>query len=149
MKGTGMQLGKLHLVLVHFPIALVVAAGAADLLWAITRRKFFEHAGFYCLLVALVMAPLTALTGSLLSDLKFSGHEPALSEQHETAAYIALAVITAAAVVRVLWTLRGWKWLKVIYVLLIVSCLVTISIVGHLGGQLAFGENYLRGLFGG
>ena len=144
-----MQLGKLHLVLVHLPIALIVAAAAADLVWAITRRKFFEHAGLYCLLGALVTAPLTALAGDMLLDSMFNGNEPLLAQQHETAGYVALAVIVAAAVVTVLWGIRRWKRLKVIYVLLSVSCLVTISIVGHLGGQLAFGENYLRGLFGG
>lgn len=144
-----MQLGKLHLVLVHLPIALVVAAATADLLWAITRRKFFDYGGLYCLLGALVTAPLTALTGDMLMDLKFKGIEPLLAQQHETAGYVALAVIVAAAVFRVLWAIRGWKWLKAIYVLLIASCLVTISVTGHLGGQLAFGENYLRGLFGG
>jgi uncharacterized membrane protein len=149
-----MQLGKLHLVLLHLPIALVVATAAADLLWAITRRKFFDNAGLYCLLGALVTAPLTVLTGSLLLDSKFEGHNPPLPEpllagQHETAGYIALCVIIAAAVIRVLWGLMNWKWLKPIYVLLILANLVTISIVGHLGGQLVFGENYLRGMFGG
>jgi uncharacterized membrane protein len=144
-----MQLGKLHLVLVHLPIALVVAAATADLLWAITRRKFFDNAGLYCLLGALATAPLTALAGSLLSDLKFKGHEPALSEQHETAAYIAIGLIAAATAARVLWRLKNWKWLRAIYALLIVASLVTIAVVGHLGGQLAFGVDYLRGLFGG
>ena len=130
-------------------VAMCGTAAAADLLWAITRRKFFDHAGLYCLLGALVTAPLTALAGDMLLDSMFNGNEPLLAQQHETAGYVALSVIVAAAVVRVLWGIRGWKWLKVIYVLLIVSCLVTISIVGHLGGQLAFGPDYLRGLFGG
>ena len=149
-----MQLGKLHLLLLHLPIALIVATAAADLLWAITRRKFFDHAGLYCLLGALVTAPLTVLTGSMLLDSMFEGHNPPLPEpllagQHETAGYIALSVIVAAAVIRVLWQVKNWNWLKAIYILLIIASSVTIGIVGHLGGQLVFGENYLHGLFGG
>ncbi len=144
-----MQLGKLHLVLVHLPIALVTATAAADLLWALTRRRFFDNAGLYCLLGALVTAPLTVIAGDMLMDLKFNGNEPPLAQQHETFAYIALGAIVAAALVRILWRLKDWNWLKAIYALLIVGSLATISFVGHLGGQLAFGETYLSGLFGG
>ena len=37
--GCEMAIGKLHLLVLHFPIALILAAGLADLLWLIWRTE--------------------------------------------------------------------------------------------------------------
>jgi uncharacterized membrane protein len=142
-----MQLGKLHVVLVHLPIALMLAAGAADLLWAVTRRKFFDNPGLYCLLAAMVTTPLAVLTGDWLLELEFGGKETLLAERHELAGYVALGLITAAAILRVLWRVRGWRWLNALYVLIIVAAVVTILIAGHLGGLLSHGETFFAGFW--
>ena len=144
-----MELGKLHVVLVHFPIALVVATATADVLWAFTRRKFFDNAGLYCLLGALLMAPLAAILGDMRFDMLFKDPGPALAENHATAGFVGLGLIIAAATARVFWRLKGWKWLKAVYVVLIAAAFVAIIIAGHLGGLVSHGEDYFSGVFGG
>jgi uncharacterized membrane protein len=42
-----MDFGKMHLLVLHFPIALIVAAAVADVLRLITRRPFFRNASLY------------------------------------------------------------------------------------------------------
>jgi hypothetical protein len=47
-----MDFGKLHVVLVHFPIAFGLGAVAAEVIGLFVRRAFFRDAALYCLLAA-------------------------------------------------------------------------------------------------
>ena len=58
-----MNIGKLHVVLVHFPIALAIVAGMADLLWVTMRKDALRHTGFYCLVLAALSAVPAVITG--------------------------------------------------------------------------------------
>ena len=62
-----MHLGKLHVLVLHFPIAMAIAAVAADILWLITRRLIFRSAGAYCLVLTLIAAIPTIVTGLLMA----------------------------------------------------------------------------------
>jgi uncharacterized membrane protein len=37
-----MEIGKLHVILVHFPIALALSAVLADILLAVTRKDYLS-----------------------------------------------------------------------------------------------------------
>jgi len=63
-----MNFGTLHFQILHFPIALILAAALAELLALITRRDFFADAGKYCILGAALMAIPTVLAGDALAD---------------------------------------------------------------------------------
>ena len=142
-----MNLGKLHVMVVHFPIALAVAAVAADILWALTKRPHFRAASGFCLVAALVATPLVLLTGwELVSSLNLPPDLADLAEGHEHMAIASFGVMAAAAVVRGLWARQGKKWQLVLYGVLMAALFVCISITGHLGGKIAFGADYLSGL---
>jgi uncharacterized membrane protein len=144
-----MNLGKLHVLLVHFPIALSVAAIGADILWGLTKRPLFRAAGAFCLVAALVATPFVVFTGwERLSSMKLPPAIADLAEDHEHAAIATLCLIAAAAVVRGFWAQQQKKWMLVLYGVLMAALFVCISITGHLGGKIAFGDDYLAGLFG-
>jgi uncharacterized membrane protein len=144
-----MNFGKLHLLLVHFPIALSVAAAGADILWGLTRRPLFRAAGAFCLIAALIATPFVVFTGwQLLSSMKLPADLADLAEDHEHMAIASLCIMAAAVAVRGFWAGQQKKWMLVLYGVLMAALFVCISITGHLGGKLAFGEDYLKGLFG-
>jgi uncharacterized membrane protein len=141
-----MDVGKFHVLLVHFPIAMGIAAAVADLLWAITRRMPFRHAGVYCLAAALIAAPAAVTTGYLrLSELPPPPSVADVAEDHEHMGFVTLAVVVAAAASRLAW--RRWlkRWLLVAYGILIAGLVVCLSVTGHLGGKISFGLDYLTG----
>ena len=148
---TTVHIGKLHVLILHFPIALAVAAVAADVLWLATKRGFFKNAGLYCLIGAAIFAPPTVLTGSLLADdLHLAADLADLAEDHEHAGFATLGIVLGALAVRLIWMKKPEvKWLGTLYGVLMAALLVSISITGHLGGKLAFGQDYLSSIFGG
>ena len=144
-----MDFGKLHVLLVHFPIALGLAAALADLLWAIRKKDFFRQAGFYCLIMAAVAAIPTVITGDInLEGRHFVGQFHEIAETHEYLGIATLCVLLAAALLRAVRANRpkGW-WLR-LYGLLVVAIVVLITLTGHWGGKISFGPEYLSGFFG-
>jgi uncharacterized membrane protein len=146
-----MHLGHLHVMIVHFPIALAVGAAVADLLWLITRRSFFGQASLYCLLAAVIATPAALLTGDMLGDELFppgtSEKLAALVEQHEDMAFVSFGLMVAATAVRVLWAKRPAPWAPVVYGLLMLGLVVCIGITGDLGGKMVYGADWLANLF--
>ena len=142
-----MDIGKFHVLLVHFPIALGVAAAAADLLWVLTRRMLFRHAAVYCLAAALTAAPAVVTTGLFrLHELHLPPDVADVAEDHEHAGLATLGVVIAATVARVAWRRSPKKWLLVLYGILIAGLVVSVSIAGHLGGKISLGLDYLQGV---
>lgn len=145
-----MDIGKLHVVIVHFPIALSLSALLADIVWLAVRKDFFRMAGMYCLLLAAVAVIPTAFTGDQLLDsmqANLPGDYLSIAHTHQTLAIISLALIILAAVVRIYRQNNLQKvWLGVYYVLIVLVG-VFISATGHYGGMLAFGKDFLSGLF--
>lgn len=138
-----MALGKLHLLLLHFPIAMIVAAALADGLWLWRRGSLLSAAGYWCILLGAAAAIPTALTGSLLMD-RMTLPDPALGETHEALGWAAMGLALAAAGVRLAGRNRlagRWGW---VYAVLLTGALVVVSLAGHWGGRLAFGDDYLK-----
>lgn len=143
-----MDFGKLHVLLVHFPIALALAAALADILWTVRRRDFLRHAAFYCIILAALGAIPTVIAGdALLESMNLTGELHEIAETHEALGITTMCVLCAAAVLRAIRRnqLKGW-WLAG-YGVLIFAAVVLVSLTGHFGGQIAFGVNYLSGLF--
>jgi uncharacterized membrane protein len=148
-----MEIGRLHVVIVHFPVALAVAAVVADVLWLIFRKDFFRMAGFYCLIFASASAIPAVITGDAHLDEENYASAPtqaAIAETHEDLGIAAMCVALAAAAVRVVRRNRPRKWWLAGYGVLAAALLVLITLTGHYGGMLSHGEDFLtlKGLFG-
>jgi len=96
-----MAFGKLHVLLLHFPIALALAAALGDVLGAVWRKDFFRQAGFYCLLLAALAAIPTVIAGDMHMEAQhYLGSMHDLAETHEALGIATLCVLLAAAALR-------------------------------------------------
>src|SRR5512135_108 len=64
-----------HVVLIHFPIALLIAAVAFDVVAHRTKRRGFSDAAYYNLFVAAISIPLVVVTGILAWQFQLEGHK--------------------------------------------------------------------------
>jgi uncharacterized membrane protein len=143
-----MAIGKLHLLVLHFPIALILAAALADMLYLLRRKAFYKDAGFYCIILGALGAIATMATGSMLIDtLNLTGEYHDLGETHEALGITTMIVAILAAGVRVFFRNnlpRIWAW---VYGALILAAVALVSVTGHYGGLIAFGKDYLSDIF--
>jgi uncharacterized membrane protein len=144
-----MDFGTLHFQILHFPIALILAAALAELLALITRRDFFADAGKYCILGAALMAIPTVLAGDALAD-EMAARTPGgevgeLVDDHCDMGFVTLALAMAAAAVRVFHWGRLSSARAAVYGLLLAGATVMVMLTAHWGGMAAFGPDYLKG----
>ena len=145
-----MEIGKLHVLFVHFPIALALSAVLADFLLLVTRKDFFRICGMYCLVLAAIAIIPTAFTGDNLLDMKRPQLKPDylhIANIHADLAVTSLVLVISAAVIRGFWKNHLKKGWLAVYSVLIVLIFVFISLTGHYGGMLAFGKDFLSGVF--
>src|SRR4051794_9475443 len=104
--------GKLHLLVIHFPIALVLAAAGAEIVAIGTRRR--EWSAFAALNVraGAAMAMLTTIAGWVLASAPFVSTTPAL-ESHRWAGVVASVATLGAAGASSAARLRSRGWLAV------------------------------------
>lgn len=139
--------GKLHPVIVHFPIALIIiAVGIEYLHFRRTRegRTAPSAGALLCLLLGAAAAWVAAAAG--LVDAETTGYSGAAAEilqKHRnlglaTAAITTVAAALALAAVRV----RG-RARFITYRAGILLAAALVSLAGHEGGKLIYGESYL------
>lgn len=138
---------KLHLLILHFPIALILAAGLADVLWVWLRRPVFRESGYWCITLGAGATVPVVITGFLLLDgMGLTGEFAQLGETHETLGIITMGLALAAAGVRLAAKNRLAGLWAYAYAVLIAGASAFVGLAGHWGGMLAFGENYLKQL---
>jgi mono/diheme cytochrome c family protein/uncharacterized membrane protein len=132
--------GKFHLLLLHFPIALVIAAGVGEVRATWQRDALPSEAVRFCLLLAALAAIPTATLGWLFA---LSGHgagSPQLLSAHRwlgttTAACLVLTAVWAERDAR-----RAGRTMRT-RLLLLAGILLT-ALTAHVGGILAHGEEF-------
>ncbi len=140
-----MAFGKLHLLILHLPIALILAAGFADLVFLLSRKYFWSAAGFYCVVCGALTAIPTAITGYvLLSGMSLAGAQADIAETHEGLGISVAIVVSVAALIRLIRWNRLKSWWAYLYGLAVAGAVVLVCLAGHYGGVLAFGAGYLK-----
>ena len=123
--------GRLHPVLVHFPIALVLAAAAAELVAMRTRRAAWRVFSVMNLRAGAAMGAITALAGWRLAAAPFI--EPTrLLTWHEWMGAAGAAVAIGAAMLSLRTGGRGYR-------AALFAAAVIIAVAGHLGGTAVWG----------
>jgi len=135
-------IGKLHPLVLHFPIGLVLAAGAAELLAIVTREESWRALGVANVRAGAAMAAVTAIAGWALTGAPFV--EPsALLEWHRWMGVgAALAAISAAVSSTRLRTQSRNS--SLVYQAALFGAAALIVVAGHLGGTLVWGAAFLR-----
>jgi uncharacterized membrane protein/mono/diheme cytochrome c family protein len=128
---TVLMIGKLHLLLLHFPIGLLLFALALEVGAYFLKKEQWSVPGKLALTAGCVMAILAAGAGWILAGQ--GGYEQAILDSHAIWAYVTVGSSVAT------WLLRRTRWYQP---LLLVSS-VAVCVAGHYGGSLTHGEGFL------
>ncbi|MCW5911406.1 MAG: hypothetical protein KIT62_10045 [Cyclobacteriaceae bacterium] len=128
-------IGRLHPLLVHLPIGILLLVVLFEWLPARKPYKSLRRSIRFILWLGFLSALLSGITGFLLKQ--NGDYESQAVKLHQFAG-ISLTLITGVYA----WA-RGQKQLKAIYKFLSVLMLILIIATGHLGGTLTHGENFL------
>ena len=141
--GAARFIGRLHPLLVHFPIALLVCAFAAGLGARLApARTWLAGMARGCLWVGALAAPLAAACGWL--NARFEGYAAGTVETHRwlgvsTAAVALLALLALEFSLRRRTASGPWRMLAL---LLLAAAAILVGLAGHTGGLLAYGADY-------
>jgi len=133
--------GRLHPLLVHFPIGLVLVAAGAELLAILMRQPVSSAVAQANIRVGAALAAAAAVAGWLLARQPDFEASRAL-EWHRWLAVAATsgAILTAAATV-VAKRSPAALW---IYRALLLTSAAAVAVTGHLGGSLVWGADFLH-----
>jgi uncharacterized membrane protein len=135
-------IGRLHPLLIHFPIALVLAAAAAEGAASITADDRWRTVAVGNVRAGAIFALIATIAGWRLALAPGIERSPLL-EWHRWLGTIGAGVTLAAA----LATFRAANrpalgvW---IYRIALFAAGTLVAVTGHLGGLLVWGANFLR-----
>jgi uncharacterized membrane protein len=135
-------IGKLHPLLVHFPIALVLTAAVAELLAIGTRRAAWRAVAVANLRVGAVMGAVTVIAGWLLASAPFI--EPTLSLTWHMWTGVAGALGTLGAAFLSMRSSSQSHRSVFAYRIALFGAATLVAIAGHLGGTLVWGAGFLQ-----
>ena len=135
-------LGRFHVAIVHFPIALLILAACVELVRLARRKSGPSPVSIVCLIVGLISAIAAAAAGWFHKEyVSFGGQQAAVLDWHQWMGIAATALAAAAAIALVFRGTRG-----AVYRGAVVTCAVLVVITSHLGGTLTHGPGYLTEL---
>jgi len=141
-------LGFFHPAIVHFPIALLIVSSLFAVL-SLFRRPNFESAAYYCLWLGALGAVLGSMAGWTFADIRgypdfwsTTWSEDGIARHRNTGIATAAFAILICLVATVA---RGQQRSKLRSVWLLGTVILAglVSIVGHQGGELTYGENLM------
>jgi len=135
-------LGRLHPVLVHFPIALIVAAFGCELVSMATRLRECHVAAVANLRIGAVFAVGSAIAGWIFAWSPMVDMSPSLEWHRWVGACATVAAVCAVLLAhsstdsssRSIWAYRG----------ALGTAAALVGVTGHLGGVLVWGAHFFR-----
>ena len=139
-------LGRLHPVIVHFPIALIITAFFIELMFMLTHRRSLDHAVHTMIIMSAITVIPTALFGWWAAD---SFHTNDITyeilDSHKWKGLSATFSIILTAWLRLKLVKKrrfeNARGLTKVYRLFLLASVVLIILTGHLGGTLIYGED--------
>ncbi len=130
----------LHAMIIHFPIALLMAGFLSEIVSVVTKKEFFKSVAFYLLLLGALGAIAAYISGGYAGEGIEEGPLEGPIELHEEAALITLwlSIITALFRVGVHFFKYEKPWTKWAGVLLFTVLVGSIARTGYLGGELVY-----------
>ena len=135
-------IGKFHPVLVHFPIGLILAAAAAEIIAIHTRRPAWRAIAVANVRAGAAMGAITAIAGWGLASASFV--EPTrLLAWHRWTGVAGAAVAISAALLSPSFHVESHRSVFA-YQTALFGAAAIVAIAGHLGGTLVWGADFLR-----
>lgn len=139
-------LGRLHPLLVHFPIGLLVVALFLEVLTIRGKKQGLREGIKWMVYLGALFAGFSALFGWLLRTQEDYSGDLVDNHQYTGIATAVLAIATAFILRR---ALNQRKKSMLLYRLMLTATVIILSIAGHLGANLTHGEDYLFSVFPG
>jgi len=130
-------IGRIHPVLVHFPIGLVLAAAAAELIAIHRRRPAWHTVAVANVRAGAAMGVLTAVAGWVLASAPFV--EPTRLLSWHGRMGVAAAVAAVGAALFSTWPRVPSRRSVFVYRAALFGAAALVAIAGHLGGMLVWG----------
>jgi uncharacterized membrane protein len=131
----------LHPMVVHFPIALILAGFLADVAYLIWKKEpCLSKAGFWLMFLGTLAALAAVITGVFFTGHPSEGEVGAIFEKHETGAWTTLIVMAVALSLRIylVVTKRELTQLRWIVFALYLVAAAAVSFTGFLGGYMVY-----------
>jgi uncharacterized membrane protein len=135
-------IGKLHPLVVHFPIALVLAAAGAEIAAIWTRRASWRALAVANLRVGAVMGVFTLIAGWVLATAPFVEATPSLTLHRWTGVTAVAATVYAALASK--RSHAQSRRSRAVYRGALFGAAVLVAVAGHLGAALVWGQDFLR-----
>jgi uncharacterized membrane protein len=134
------DISHIHPMLVHFPIALLIAGFFSDVLGLFVKKEFFTRAGFYLLILGTLGAIAAVITGHMAGDGIEAGSLKQAVEVHEDAGTLTLwlALITSAFRIVLVWLEKYKGALKAVALVLFLATVLSVARTGYYGGELVY-----------
>jgi uncharacterized membrane protein len=134
-------IGRFHPLLVHFPIALVMAAAAAELVVIATPLKAWRTVAVANIRAGAAMGVVTTITGWLFALAPFVDVGPSL-EWHRWLGLAGAAGAIGAALLSS--RLNVSRRSVFVYRFTLFATALLVAITGHLGGTLVWGAMFFQ-----
>jgi uncharacterized membrane protein len=135
-------IGRLHPLLVHFPIGLVLTAAGAEIVATWTRRQSWRVVAIANVRAGALFGALTLLAGWVLASAPFVEATPSLMWHRWTG--VAAAVATMGATVASRTRHVESRRSLLVYRAALFGAAALVALAGHLGATLVWGTEFLR-----
>jgi uncharacterized membrane protein len=133
--------GRLHPLLVHFPIALILIAALAELVALVTTFPEWHTVAVANVRAGAAFAAGSAGAGWLLASSRMVEASPALEWHRWLGVTAATAAVIAALATGAIDRRPGRQWR---YRIALFSAAALVAVAGHFGAVLVWGADFLR-----
>ncbi len=133
-------LGRLHIVLVHFPVALILAAWLMDMMGWVRRNDLYRAMCRLTLFLGLTGLVLTTATGLIAGE--YHGYSGELLRRHWNSGLLTLATGVILILASVASRRLAERSRRVIFSVALTLTAVLVGLTAHYGGLLVHGADY-------
>lgn len=130
-----------HAMIIHFPIALLMAGFFSEILGMTTKREFFKNTAVFLLLLGALGAIAAYISGNLAGDGIEEGPLKNPLQLHELAATVTVWLAVVTALLRVIlffFTTYKRRWVTWVFIILFTALAGSVTTTGYYGGQLVY-----------
>lgn len=139
--------GRTHLVVLHFPIALIVCAAIVEssrLLWLrASRRSIADQFRLSSSASVMLALGLASTVVAVITGLVFGFDYSDAVDLHRILGLVSGALVVITSVVLLIARRKKTTKPALVYIFLLCISAVAVSITGHFGGNLTHGEGFL------
>jgi uncharacterized membrane protein len=140
------ETAHIHPMIVHFPIALIIAGFFADTLYLFFKKEEWLHkTGFFLMILGTLAVMFSALAGLLFTSAPTEGDIVHMYKLHVTGAVTTLIIMSLVSALRIYFFIKQkedrFRW--TIYCLYLAGT-AAVSFTGFIGGTMVY--TYLIGI---